>query len=276
MTFVKVTRFGKTFTMDHSLIMICEKMMARTKLKWDNLFIVDGKTGTGKTKGIAFPMSYFLAGKFKLVFTYEQFKEAYDNCIPGDVILWDEFVNAGLGSQAASKMQIDLIKKLVMGRFKGAYIFILIPNFWLLRWYFGYDRSYGLINVYSPDYLNRGFANFYGEDHLTDLYEAGKNSRTYNHNRFKYLIDKRIRFPHYPDGFFMNEEEYNKQKEEAFRTVDDVPEEKEKQTEIKWKKIVYQKIDWNETNTEIADELGVSEATIRRDRKKYGFASSSS
>jgi len=117
----------------------------RIKHKLDNIFVITGLEGSGKTtlsSAIANYLDPTFPGKLledgtprrscdRIVFTLKQIMEAIDKSKPGQSIQIDEAIIT-LGSQDASnEFQKLMIKKFTTIRKKRLNIFLLIPNFFL-------------------------------------------------------------------------------------------------------------------------------------------------
>lgn len=150
--------------------------------KWDYVVLVDGVEGSGKS-GLSITMAYYLDRSFtheRIVFTPEQFIHAVDNSIPGQAIVWDEFVLGGLSDDALKEIQTTVIKKMVTIRKKRLYIFLVIPYIFMLRPYFGVGRTRLLFHTHSPDGLQRGSFKIYNYERKKFLFFRGKKFYDYS------------------------------------------------------------------------------------------------
>lgn len=205
------------YYMDGYLKSNLDDLKLAVKHKWDGVITIDGMEGSGKTKFVKSIMYYLSNGKltiFDIYFTPEQFEEWVDKAPPESAGMWDEFVLAGLSEEALSKMQIAIIKKMTMIRKKRLYIGLLIPYIFMLRPYFAVARTRWLLHVKSPDGIRRGYFDFYNYKEKRQLYF--KNKKTWSYEGVKPSFSGR--FTNY-EGLFINEEEYEKKKDEAIIDV---------------------------------------------------------
>jgi len=184
--------------------------------KWDAVILVDGVEGSAKTTfsgGIA----YYLDNKFGLenvVFSPQQFVEAVDNAKKGTAILWDEFSLAGLSTDAMTKVQSTILKKMTTIRSKGLFIILVISWVFELRKYFAVGRTRFLLHTTTPDGISRGFFKYWGFDKKRQLYFKGRKL-------YEYVVgyDMRGRFTN-TEGLFYSSKEYDEKKEAAVKSID--------------------------------------------------------
>lgn len=179
-------------------------------------------------------VAWYLTKKYKprnkfnndnIVFTPQQFMDFIDNTnndgkSPGQVLLFDEFVSAGLSTDM-NAIQNALIKKFTMIRKKRMFIILVIPYIFMLRTYFAIARTKLLIHVWSEDFITRGNFSVYGFSTKHQLFFDG----TKGSYKWKYRIRgdfdgtflKDIALP----DFFTNDAEYEKKKDEATLTIGD-------------------------------------------------------
>ena len=156
----------------------------RIKVDYDNIFLVTGMEGTGKSRGISIPTAFYLSGKnIVIVFTWEQFLEEYNKMTTGGTIIWDEFVLAGMGVDALSEMQKNLVKTMATGRETHLVnVILIVPSIFLLKNYFAVHRALCQIHTDSPDFLRRGYAYFYSYENKRILYNLNKKTQYTNLN----------------------------------------------------------------------------------------------
>lgn len=181
---------------------------------WDGLIIIDGVEGGGKST-LARQVAFYLNPDFTLdniVFTTKQFDEQVEKAKPGDVIIWDEFTLAGsLSTEALSKMQNSLIKKITTIRKKRLYLVLLVSWVFLLRVYFAVMRSRFLIHIYTPDGLRRGYFKLYSWEEKRKLYVYGKRDLNYG-----VVQTPKLNYGIYSDyDDFVDIEAYEKKKDDA-------------------------------------------------------------
>jgi hypothetical protein len=213
---VKVT--SKNYYLDGYLKENLDHLSKAVSKGWDGVVLIDGVEGSAKsTLGSA--CAYYLDNSFSLdrvVFSQEQFMKAVDSSKPGSAIVWDEFIMGGLSTEAMSRSQNVLIKKMTTIRKKNLYIFLIVPWFFMVRAYFAVGRSRALIHTYSPDGISRGYFQFYSYKTKKSLYLNGR--KRFNYNVVK--PDFNGRFTN-TFGMFWDAEEYDKKKEEAILKITD-------------------------------------------------------
>jgi hypothetical protein len=176
-----IDKFGKKLNFNEAYINQCNVMLERTSLNYDNIFLVTGMEGTGKSYGIAIPTAYYLSGpNMKVVFTWEQFEKYYKTMPPKSTIVWDEFILAGMSTDALSEMQKNIIQLMVTGRKKLINVILVVPSIFLLKNYFAVHRALFQVHTDSPDFLSRGYAYFYSFEDKRRLFNKYRKSQYTN------------------------------------------------------------------------------------------------
>lgn len=226
---MKVTE--KNIVMDSFLVEKLDLMIDRVvNHKFDNLLILDGMEGMGKSN-LAFSIAYYLAQKsgreFNLkenvFFTIDDFL----NCAiktEKKVLLWDESCLGALASESYNKIQTKLLKLLMTARKKQHMYLFVIPKFYRLREAI-IDRSVGLVHVYSPNQITRGRFAYYMKSSLEALYDYWKRTHKKGYKNFySFLGTFSEALPKIVD-----EAEYDRMKDDAIATIgQEKPEESKK------------------------------------------------
>jgi len=212
-------------------------LISAVKQGWDGIVLVTGMEGAAKST-LAACLGYYCDQNLKLdnvVFTQDEFFHAVDNADKGTVIIWDEFVMGGLSTEALGKNQNSLIKKLTTIRKKQLFIFLIIPSIFMLRLYF-ILRTRCLIHCYSPDGLKRGYFKFYSYDRKRSLYVKGRKY-------FSMAVESANFAGRFTDtnGYFFDNEAYEKHKDEAILSVTQEKEEKKNEDSDMRKRIKLQR-----------------------------------
>lgn len=170
---------GKTLYFNPGYINQLNVFKERIHRQYDNIFLITGMEGTGKSRGIAIPTAFYLSGhNIKVVFTFEQFEKAYSEMTSGGTIIWDEFIFSGMGADALSEMQKNLIKVMATGREHHLInVMLIIPSIFLLKNYFAVHRALCQIHTDSPDFLSRGYAYFYSFEDKRLLFNLNKKTQ---------------------------------------------------------------------------------------------------
>lgn len=187
--------------------------------KFDNLIIIDGREGYGKSN-LAAGISYYLAWKSKRPFSMNNVFFLIDDMIDfavkteKQVIWWDEAALGGLALESYSRIQTKLLKLLYVARKKQHFYIFVIPKFYKLREAI-VDRAIGLIHTYSRDEITRGRFAYYKNDSLEKMYQYWRKSRNKGYRGFyNFLGSFSESLPR-----VLNEKEYDKKKDGAILTI---------------------------------------------------------
>lgn len=225
----------------------------------DVMLVIDGVEGSGKStlaQQIAYAYDQNVSLK-NIVFTADQFKQAATELPEGSVIIWDEAIFGGYSANGTSKINKVITQLMTTIRKRRLFFIVVIPHFKMLSEYLAVDRSRALIRVRLKG-LERGPYSLYISSTKRRIYEIEKKRLTMT----------------YPSPFFssefwdssgkiINEEEYDKKKTQAINTLT----EEEANEESKWKlrtlKLLSLCLSLGAIQRQIADELEVSQSTIR-------------
>ncbi len=147
------------------------------KHDYDRFILLVGKEGCGKTT-FSFQCAKYCDPSFNLdrvCFTPEQFLEAVEQAEKYQAIVFDETM-WGLGVRnVMAKMNKVLIKVMSEMRSKNLFVFMNIPNFFMMDWYIAQHRSTGLLYIYK-----RSFFGSYDYPTKKKLYISGKRLHSYS------------------------------------------------------------------------------------------------
>lgn len=192
MTQVTVGKF--TYTMDGYLKQNLDISKELNKKDWDNIWLVDGPEGSGKSV-LALQMAYYIDPTLdisRVCFTPQEFKKAINEAKPGQSVIFDEAFT-GLSSRATmSFINRMLVNRLAEIRQKRLFIFIVAPTFFDIDRYVAVWRTRCLIHVYAPDMV-RGFFMFFSEEKKGLLYILGKKYYSYRKPKADFVA----KFPHF-------------------------------------------------------------------------------
>jgi len=152
-------------------------MIRDLRKDYDAFVLYVGREGFGKST-MAFQDAIYVDPTFNLdrvVFTAEQFLEAVKNAKPGQAIVFDETMGYLSSRGALSKFNKALVKVMSEMRSKNLFVFLCIPNFFMMDWYVAQHRTTGLIYIYK-----RSFFASYDYPTKKRLYRQGKKLHSYS------------------------------------------------------------------------------------------------
>ncbi|MHA2019064.1 MAG: hypothetical protein ACTSXY_12420 [Promethearchaeota archaeon] len=202
---VKVTSGGQCYYLDGYLKSNLDVSIKEVKKKdYDRFILLTGKEGCGKTT-LSFQLALYCDPTFNLnrvCFTPEQFLEAVEQAEKYQAVVFDETM-WGLGSRnVMTKMNKVLIKIMSEMRSKNLFVFMNIPNFFMMDWYVAQHRSTGLLYIYK-----RSFFGSYDYPTKKKLFRQGKRFHNYS-----VPPNFRGRFVKY---FTIDKEKYEAKKQQA-------------------------------------------------------------
>ena len=238
------------------------------KKKFDNLVLIDGDEGYGKSNLEAYIGAY-VSSKTGRALTLANVFFDLDRLLEfamhteEQIILWDEGALGGLANEWWNKNQKKFLKLLMVARKRRHFWVICIPKFFKLNEYLVIDRSIGLIHAYAKDELEIGKFAYFGKKRKEQLYHDWRRSKQRNYGKFSNF---RGDFPEALPKVF-DEVKYDRKKDIAIMSMD---KDEEKKTPSTIKKEFAMKIieKWMEkgvkmTQKEQADYFEVDERTIR-------------
>ena len=190
------------------------------KKNYDGFVLFVGREGFGKTT-LSFQCGRYLDPDFNLddvVFNAEQFLEAVKVAKRYKVIVFDETMGYLSSRGGMTKFNRVLIKVMSEMRSKNLFVFLNIPNFFMMDWYVAQHRTTGLIYI-----RKRGMFASYDYPTKKKLYMSGKKLHSYaTPPNFIGSFTK---------TFVLDEEKYEKKKQDAINEWAE-----DKKFEMIWKK----------------------------------------
>lgn len=241
------------------------------KYKFDNLIIIDGDEGYGKSN-IASAIAYYLAWKtgrkfstdnvFFLLNDLMEFAKTTER----QVIWWDEAALGGLTSQGFNQMQIQLLQLLMTGRKKQHFYIFVIPKYYRLKQNI-IDRAMCLIHVYSRDQITRGRFAYYNKFKLEKMYDNWKKTKDKGYRKYiNFHGEFKETLP-----LLIDENLYEKKKDKAIMSIgvdEQEPKKIQKLNEqIEEYKYLIATIPGLK-NQVVANHIGISVRTLERWRKR--------
>lgn len=212
---MKVT--DKQYFMEDKLKYMLDLMIERSiKSNFDNLVVVDGDEGYGKTN-FSVGCAYYVAQQLNKTFNVDHLFFKPDDFIKyaseheNEVIVWDEAAMVALASEWQNKTQQKLMKFLMIARKKRHFYFFCIPKFFRLNEYFIIDRAIALCHVYARNQTQLGRFVYFKKESKNNLYYEIKRTKK---RRYKDFYDFHGTFPEALPKV-LDEESYNNKKDEA-------------------------------------------------------------
>lgn len=250
------------------LDLMCNKV---TKHHFDNLLIIDGDEGFGKTN-LASAVCGYVSVKTKRELSNSNVFFLIDDMInfavktKKQIIWWDEAALGGLASEGYTQIQTKLLKLLYIARKKNHFYVFVIPKFYKLREAI-IDRSIALLHVYSRDGITRGRFSYYKTASMDRLFEYWYKKKEkgyslfFNHcGSFSKVLPKVI-----------NSRKYERQKDLAILSIGSDKFNKEnkelnkiKQEYMKLKRNIAKAVIPNTSKQKMANMLGISSRTLQR------------
>lgn len=174
---VMVTIGKHTYSIDGYHKSNLDALKHNVKMKYDAFILYVGREGAGKTT-MASQDALYCDSTFNLdrvVFNIEQFKEAVKKATKCTAIVFDETMGYLSNRQSMSRFNRELIKIMSEIRSKQLYIFLCIPNFFIMDWYISLHRTTGLIYIYQ-----RGRFGSYDYPTKKRLWIEGRRNYSYN------------------------------------------------------------------------------------------------
>jgi len=180
----------KKYSIDKSLVTKLDLMVKRMQGTDDNLVLIDGDEGQGKSNlaaAIGYYMAYTCKRPWSIKNIFFNLDDLIDFAIKTDeqIIIWDEGALGGLASEWWNKNQKKFLKLLMVARKKKHFWVICIPKFFKLNEYFVIDRSIALIHVYSRDNIQKGRFCYFNKSKKEKLYYDWKRKRMRSYKKWK-------------------------------------------------------------------------------------------
>jgi hypothetical protein len=161
--------------------------IARREIKkdFDIVLIYDGQERAGKST-VAMQHAYYVDRSFNLsrvCMTPEEFIRAIKKAERYQAVVFDEAFTGLLSRSAMSKVNKALVTMMAEIGQKNLYVFIIMPNYFMLDSYIALHRSIALCHCYvvkDREKWHRGNFAFYDSDRKKQLYLFGKKNLSYS------------------------------------------------------------------------------------------------
>lgn len=205
---VIITAGEQKYTIDGYLLANLDNMKKEViKKNYDGFILVVGREGYGKTT-LSMQVAKYCDPTFNLdrvVFTADQFLSAVEKAEKYQAIVFDETMGYLSSRGSMSKFNRALIKVMSEMRSKNLFIFLNIPNLFMMDWYVAQHRTTGLLYVYK-----RGCFASYNYPTKKKLYREGKRFHTYH-------IPPNFRGS-FVKHFVVDKDDYEKKKQDAINS----------------------------------------------------------
>lgn len=175
--------------MEKRLVDKLDLMIDRLKRKLDNVILIDGDEGYGKSN-LEAGIAEYVSWKTGRSLSVDNFFFSLDKLIDfasrteEQIICWDEGALGGLASEWWKKNQIDFIKLLMIARKKKHFFIICIPKFFKLNEYLVVDRSIALVHVYARNEIDLGRFVYYNKKDKEKLFYDWRKNKQRNYKKY--------------------------------------------------------------------------------------------
>ncbi len=181
----------------------------------DRHWASDGDEGAGKSV-LMMQFCKYVDPTFcleRVCFTPKQFKEAIVKAKKGQAILYDEAFT-GLSSRSSlSKVNIDLVSKMMQMRQQNLFIILTLPSIFMMDKYAAISRTRVLVSVVERK--NTHWYNIFNRSFKKKLILEGKKNMSYNQT-IKYMPPK-CRGLKFYNKYVIDEKAYRHKKTEAYQ-----------------------------------------------------------
>lgn len=179
----------KKYSMDKMYLSKLDLMIKRMWGTDDNLLIVDGDEGQGKTEfavGTCYYISHTMGRPYNPDHIFFELADAMKFAAETkeQIIHLDEGALGLMSSQWWNKNQQKFMQLVMVSRKKKHFMIICIPKFYKLNQYIIEDRAIGLVHVYSRKNLHKGRFCYYTKNAKERLYQDWKRKKTKNYRRY--------------------------------------------------------------------------------------------
>jgi len=261
----------KNYYMDNTYLSKLDLMIKRMRGTDDNLLLVDGDEGQGKTEfavGTCYYISYEMKRPYNPNHIFFNLDEAmhFVSETKEQIIHLDEGALGLMSSQWWNKNQQKFLQLVMVARKKKHFMVICIPKFYKLNQYIVEERSIGLVHVYSRKNLVKGRFCYYTKNGKERLYQEWKKKKYKNYRKYYSFHGSFVKAM---KKVFTKEEidEYERKKDIAIMGIVGGLGEDKKITkkDIQIETLLKMRKNLPEMSiSELADGFGVSKSTINR------------
>ncbi len=271
----------KEYSMEEKYKSKLDLMVKRMRGTDDNIMVIDGDEGQGKTE-MAIGTCYYISQETGREYNIDNIFFDLDKLIKfasstkEQIIHFDEAVLGLLVTKWQDKLQQKFLMLAMVARKKKHFMVLCIPKFHRLPQYLIEERAIGLVHVYSRNNLEKGRFCYYTKKKKNALFLDWRKSKVKKYKEHRSFWGT---FPISSTKIFTDEQnkEYDDKKDEAILAIgSDAKPEGSKQSE-KWRKqrdelVVFIKNRLGLKFTEMEKELkkdGINDLTMETLRRVY-------
>jgi len=179
----------KQYYMDDLYAKKLDLMVKRMKGTDDNILLIDGDEGQGKTEktvGTCYYVAYHTGRKYDVDNIYFDLDEAmkFAATTKDQIIHLDEGALGLLSTQWWNKNQQKFLQLVMIARKKRHFMAICIPKFYKMNQYIVEERSIGLVHVYSKHNLKKGRFCYFTKNAKERLFNDWKRKKIKNYRKY--------------------------------------------------------------------------------------------
>lgn len=244
----------------------------------DNLIIIDGETGTGKSNLAALICacwSHLTGAEFTTDNVYFSSDEIVKDAIKTEqkIYDYDESLFSSMATDWQQKEQKKLIKMLLLARKKKHFYVFCIPNFFKLKDTIGLDKCNGLAHTYLRNGTKAGYFVYFRKKSKDVLWNVWKRSGIKSYNKY---YSFRGTFP-IALPKVLDEAKYEAKKDQAILSLNDDGGKKDTADQVNkdWRyKMAFLPERLGVSNAQVAEFFEITDTTIekyRKEAKEKGF-----
>lgn len=258
----------KKYNMDDKYKSKLDLMLKRMRGTDDNILVVDGDEGQGKTE-MAMGTCYYISQETGRSYNIDNIFFDLDKLIKfasatkNQIIHFDEAVLGLLVTKWQDKLQQKFLTLAMVARKKKHFIVLCIPKFHRLPQYLIEERAIGLVHVYSRNNMEKGRFCYYTKKNKNALYLDWRKSKVKKYREYRSFWGT---FPIASTKIFTDEQnkKYDDKKDEAILAIGEDDKPRESLQSKKWKDQRDQLIVY------IRDKMGMKFTEMEIELKKSG------
>jgi len=227
----------KKYYMDNMYLSKVDLMIKRMEGTDDNVLIVDGDEGQGKTEfttGTCYYVSHKTGRSYGVENIFFELDEGikFASTTKEQILHFDEGALGLLTTQWWNKNQQKFLQLVMIARKKKHFIVICIPKFYKLSKYIIEERAIGLVHVYSRQNLQKGRFCYYTKNAKERLYNDWTRKKIKHYQKYYRFHGSFVKAM---EKVFTKEQcdEYEAKKDKAIMSLTQPSEREEKRDEFK-------------------------------------------